>query len=317
MKNKPTDKILETDLYQPLYRYFTGEGYLVRAEVKDCDLTATKGDELLVVEMKLHFNATLLIQATQRQRAADPVYVAIPRPKSGKRGKAWHGMCHLLRRLELGLILVGGKAASSSISADYSDGVLTSDKSTGRHTLNNNIPVEVVFHPGPFDRAASLRRGNIKRKAILTEISNRTGDLNVGGSRGKKLVTAYRETAVHIACCMEASGPLSAAGLRKQYGTGDKTWSILTANHYGWFEKISPGVFNLTPWGENGLNQYAELAQHYRLQVKAATGSNVRNDSTSTGMKTGDSAGDNVDNSIGDNANTGSGSITEGTPPAF
>lgn len=241
MPEKTKEKILETHLYQPLYNYLTAEGYTVRSEVKNCDITAERGEDLIVIEMKKSFNATLMIQAVQRQRIVNSVYVAIPRPKGGKRGTDWHGMCHLLRRLELGLILVmpEGKAAD----------------------------VEIVFHPGPFDRTQSVYTGKKGKRSLLEEIHARNGDFNVGGSVRRKLVTAYREMAIHIACCIEKLGPQSAAQLKK-LETGDKTYSILDYNHYGWFERVSKGVFGLTSEGQTCLVQYAELAAHYRKELE-------------------------------------------------
>ncbi|MGI6668085.1 MAG: hypothetical protein ACOX4M_01085 [Acetivibrionales bacterium] len=106
MIKKTGEKIREADIYDPVREYLESLGYQVQAEVKGCDLSAIKGDELVIVELKTSFNLKLLIQAVKRQRAADSVYVAVPFPKGGKRTAAWRDMCMLLRRLELGLITV-------------------------------------------------------------------------------------------------------------------------------------------------------------------------------------------------------------------
>jgi hypothetical protein len=45
----------------------------VRAEVKHCNVTASKGDDLIVVEMKPRCGLDLLIQATRRQLITDSV----------------------------------------------------------------------------------------------------------------------------------------------------------------------------------------------------------------------------------------------------
>jgi len=43
----PKPKTLtEADLYEPIARHLDELGYTVRAEVMDCDITATRGDEL-------------------------------------------------------------------------------------------------------------------------------------------------------------------------------------------------------------------------------------------------------------------------------
>jgi hypothetical protein len=42
----------ETDLYAPVKVWLEGHGYEVHAEVHGCDPTATRGDDLVVVELK-------------------------------------------------------------------------------------------------------------------------------------------------------------------------------------------------------------------------------------------------------------------------
>ncbi|MED0668610.1 hypothetical protein P4T04_20205, partial [Bacillus badius] len=105
MKNNP-EKIYEVDLYEPLVKYFTKLGYEVKGEVKHCDLTAVKDDELIIVEMKRHLSVELLVQATKRQRLTELVYIAVPKPKFSLFSRKWKDICHLVRRLECGLLLV-------------------------------------------------------------------------------------------------------------------------------------------------------------------------------------------------------------------
>lgn len=188
-------KILEADLYKPIQKHFTKEGYKVNGEVKDCDLTAVKGEDLIIVELKLNLTVDLLIQATKRQRLTDLVYIAIPRPKN-MRSRRWKDICHLVRRLELGLITVSAA---------------------------NKIPkIQFIQHPEPFDLEKSKRNSSRKRKSLLAEIEGRSADYNVGGSNKTKIMTAYKENCIRIACCLEQSGPLAPKDLVKM-GTGDKT----------------------------------------------------------------------------------------------
>ena len=76
-------------------------GYTVQAEVNGCDIVAQQGEQLLIIEMKLNFTTALLMQAADRQRWCDDVYVALPRPTSREWRQSWPGRLHLLRRLEL------------------------------------------------------------------------------------------------------------------------------------------------------------------------------------------------------------------------
>jgi hypothetical protein len=229
--------LAETDLYPPLYHYLVAQGYTVRSEVNYCDITAARGDDLIVIELKRSFSIELLIQATRRQRITDSVYVALPRPRPSRR---WNGIRHLLRRLELGLILVSFRGKTPRL--------------------------EVVFHPLPFDRKQRTQA----RRAVLTEIARRSADLNAAGSHRRKIVTAYREHAVHIACCLAELGPLSPRQLRA-LGAGPKAQSILYHDFYGWFDRIGRGQYALRPQGQAELAQYPSLVQHYRALLAGAS----------------------------------------------
>lgn len=229
-------KIHETDLYRPVHDYLEALGYNVQGEVKGCDMAAIRGDELVIVELKTSFNLKLLSQAVKRQRAADSVYVAVPRPGEGARTAGWRDMCMLLRRLELGLITVAP------------------DREESR--------VEVHFHPNTFDRLKSTRSNKKVRHHIIKETITRSGHYNNGGSNKTKLITAYRERAIHIACCLMKYGQLSPSQLKK-LGTGTKTSDILTDNHYGWFSRVSRGVYTLNNCAHEFLGEYPELVRHY------------------------------------------------------
>jgi len=236
----PTPRILaETDLAQPLCDWLSSQGYTVRSEVKDCDIAAIRGDELVIVEIKRTLNLALVVQAVQRQRMTDTVYVAIPRPPSKwKWWKESRGVFHLLRRLELGLLLVSAS--------------------------NSGLPVDVVFHPRPLSR----RRRAPSRRAVLAEITGRLADFNTAGSTRTKLVTAYREKAIHIACCLLPRGRMAPAALRA-LGTGPKTFSILRDNVYGWFQRVDRGVYALSARGRKELAEYQKLVAHYLALVKS------------------------------------------------
>jgi hypothetical protein len=226
----------ETDLYGPVKAYLERSGYEVRGEVADCDITAVREDELVVVELKRSFGLKLVMQAVNRQKAADSVYVAIPKPPRGRFSKGFWDMCHLLGRLELGLLTV---------------------------TFRGDEPaVELVLHP---EKRAPARNTKLRR-SIIREFTGRSGDYNTGGSSKQGLVTAYRETALRVACCLERYGPLSAAEL-KAMGTGDKTWGILYRNVYGWFEKVETGRYALHKAGKGALGAYPELRARIRKEL--------------------------------------------------
>lgn len=234
---KETRKILEKDLYMPIHNYFEKLGYDVHGEVKDCDITVSKDDELIIIELKRNLNLELLIQAVKRQRITENVYIAVPKPNYSAFTKRWRDLCFIVRRLELGLITVSFK--------------------------NDVERVNVVFDPFPFDGQKSRQQTRKKRKSIISEIDGRHGNYNIGGSTRTKLMTAYKENSLHIACCLEIFGQLSPLKLR-ELGTGKKTQSILSKNFYGWFERVERGIYKLSENGREALSKYPELVSYYK-----------------------------------------------------
>lgn len=229
-------KLQEKDLYKPIQRYFSREGYDVHGEVKDCDMVAVKGEELAIIELKLTLSVDLLIQAAKRQRITNQVYVAIPKPKYRLNSRRWADKCHFIRRLELGLIVVSPSG--------------------------KGLKADLIFHPSPFHSKKSRGKSKGKRAAILKEISGRSADFNIGGSNRTKIMTAYKENCIQIACFLRESGPLSPKALH-QMGSGDKTSSILTKNYYGWFDRIKRGTYCLSDQGAKDILEYPELLDYY------------------------------------------------------
>ena len=104
------------------------------------------------------------------------------------------------------------------------------------------------------------------RRDILREIDGRSGDYNTGGATSGAAVTAYRESAVHIACCLEKYGALSPSELR-QLGCAKNTQAVLYRNVYGWFDRVEKGIYALHDAGRSSLKQYEELRRVYRKRV--------------------------------------------------
>jgi hypothetical protein len=50
---RETKKLQEIDLYKPIQTFFVSDGYDVYGEVKDYDMVAVKGEELVIIELKL------------------------------------------------------------------------------------------------------------------------------------------------------------------------------------------------------------------------------------------------------------------------
>jgi hypothetical protein len=227
---------LEAELYDPVQRFFTEAGYTVRGEVIACDLVAMRPDsqDLVAVELKCSLNLAVIVQATERQRLGAETWIAVIRPIRRLRTRAWQQLLHLLRRLEIGLLLVD---------------------------LDSKTPtVQAVLLPQPFDRAASIRRDKVKRERLQQEFGRRHGDRNRGGVCRQPIMTVYREQAVLVAALLNQAGSSATAACLRRLGGPEKTWRILHDNHYGWFERQASHQYRLTPAGAAALAEHAELA---------------------------------------------------------
>ncbi|MCL1863529.1 MAG: DUF2161 family putative PD-(D/E)XK-type phosphodiesterase [Defluviitaleaceae bacterium] len=230
-------KYSESDLYDPIKTLLISQGFIVRGEVKGCDIAAVRGEdensELWVVEMKLSANITLIYQAMERQTATPHIFIAIPRPRRANE-KTFRALKKLLKKLEIGLITV---ALDSPV----------------KHA-------EIISFPESTKRS----RKETKRAAIIKkEISGRTVD-SPGGTTKTIINTAYRERCIKIACLIEKNGPLSAKSL-KEMGCESDTYNILRSNNYNWFEKIAKGIYNITEICKDYLenNKNTALIKHY------------------------------------------------------
>lgn len=231
------EKVYEADLYEPVQNYFHSLGYEIQAEVKDCDVVAFKDESLIIIELKLNLNITLLMQAANRQKFTPDVYIAIPRPKTSLRRRRWRDLVYLVRRLELGLILVSFEGRRPSL--------------------------DIVHKPGPFDRKKSMQQ-NIKQKnKILEEARSRKSNVNIGGSHQITMMTAYKEVSIQIAYYIDQLGPMSAKEL-KEISTGERTYGILYHNYYKWFTRVGRGVYDLTDDGRKEYKKFPEIIELYK-----------------------------------------------------
>lgn len=228
-------------MYKPLKLWLEENGYNVFGEVLDCDIVGVKNRTALIIEMKKSFTAGLLIQLSERKNMTQNVYAALPSDVF-KRGRDTSKKELLLKRLGCGLLTVDFTTAFAR--------------------------VEKRLHPSSGKEPLSVREQNLHQKRLsklLGEIDSRSIDLNVGGSSGVKLVTSYKEQAIHIACVLEKYGPLKLSKLLSlKPPLPAKTVSILSKNYYGWFNRVCRGVYELTSSGCKELDKYEPLTQKYR-----------------------------------------------------
>lgn len=209
---------LESDLYAPVKALLEGQGYVVKGEVRGCDVVAVRGDEPpVVVELKRAFSLSLVFQGVDRLALSERVYLAV-----GKWPKPMKPVRKLCRRLGLGLLVVD----------------------TGR--------AEIVLDPAPYQP----RLNKHKKGRLLGEHARRVGDPNLGGSTTRiPLMTAYRQEALRCAGLLATNGPMAPKAMRAAADVPNAT-KILQSDHYGWFERIERGVYGITPKGRAGLEQF-------------------------------------------------------------
>ena len=209
---------LESDLYAPVKALLEGQGYVVKGEVRGCDVVAVRGDgPPVIVELKRAFGLGLVLQGVDRLALTDLVYLAV-----GQWPKKMKSVRKLCRRLGLGFIVVGGNKA------------------------------DVVLDPVPY----LPRKNKHKAGRMLGEHARRVGDPNLGGQAMRMpLMTAYRQEALRCATLLAANGPMKVAALRAA-GEAPKAARILQDDIYGWFERVERGVYALTPAGKAGLQRF-------------------------------------------------------------
>src|SRR5258708_7725878 len=214
----------EVSLYPAVRRFLEAAGFDVKGEVKGCDIVAVRAGEpltLTIVEMKLGFTLDLLLQATDRMRAADEVWLAVP---ATRRGRDRYPRVHRLCRL-VGFGLMAVNAARDR--------------------------VEVLAEPAPYRPRPDLRR----RVRLLSEHARRRGDPTPGGSSRQPVMTEYRQQA--LACAALLSTGL---GRPKELRTvAPDAGTILLRNVYGWFERARRGEYRLTDAGEEALRRWPDM----------------------------------------------------------
>lgn len=215
--------VKEADLYPPIKAYLEAQGYSVKGEVGAADVVARRGDDLVIVEMKLGFSLALFHQGIARLAVTDAVYLAVP---AGGKTKALRANIALARRAGLGVMTV---------------------------RLRDGL-VEVLADPGPY----AARRAPKKRAQLLRAFDRIRGDPNAGGATRHGIVTGYRQDALRCARFLAVHGPSQGARI-KAWAEVPEATRIMADNHYGWFCRVSRGVYDLTEAGRKGLADYGDV----------------------------------------------------------
>ncbi len=220
----------EVDLYGPIKRFLEEQGYAVKGEIGPCDVVAVRGDEGPVVgELKERLTLALVLQAVDRLPASEAVYIAF---RIGKGHSAsWRSrrkqVTSLLRRLGLGLLTVSARG--------------------------NVVP---VLDPAPYRPRANAGR----RNRLLKEFAERIGDPEVGGSSSRQRLTAYRQDVLRCARELADEGALKVSVVRERADVS-RAGPILRDNHYGWFDRVRRGHYELSPKGRGALVEWSDALE--------------------------------------------------------
>ncbi|MBL8581297.1 MAG: hypothetical protein JNL61_03585 [Rhizobiaceae bacterium] len=229
----------ETDLYLPVKRLLEAQGYTVKGEVGAADVVAIReeGEDPVIVELKAGFSLSLFHQAIERQALTDAVYVAVPQGAGHASYKALVDNRKLCRRLGLGLITVR-----------LADGF-----------------VEIHCDPEPY----KPRQSKPRKSRLLREFARLVGDPNDGGSTRRRLVTGYRQEALRCLALLDTAGPLKASDVAVSTRIVHAR-RLMADNHYGWFERVSTGIYALSPKGVRAVGEYA--AELHNIASNGLTG---------------------------------------------
>jgi hypothetical protein len=204
----------ETALYAPVKAFLEAQGFAVKGEVCGCDAVGLRAGEpplVVVAELKLSFTLELVLQAVDRMRGADIVYLAVAASRRGRDQD--QRVTRLCRLLGVGLLAVD---------------------------LRLDL-VTVLCEPVPYRPRPNLPL----RRRLVKEHTLRQGDPSAGGSSRQPIMTAYRQRALACAAAMRDGGarPRDLRHLAEDAGT------ILSRNVYGWFERERPGHYRLSDQG--------------------------------------------------------------------
>ena len=211
----------EIALYPPIKAFLERAGFTVKGEVRGCDVVAMRpgeADIVVVAELKLGLSLELLLQATDRLAVADEVWLAVVATRRGRdRDRRAVKLCRLIG---FGLLAV---------------------------TLRTGH-VEMLAAPAPYRPRVNTR----KRRLLLAEFVRRRGDPMSGGSTRVPVMTAYRQQALDVALALR-DGPQRPRDIRPIAPDAGK---ILLRNVYGWFQRITNGVYCLTPDGQAAIQRW-------------------------------------------------------------
>lgn len=203
----------EHELYEPVKKLLVRQGFRVQGEVKSLDVMGIKNEETVGVELKLAVNLKLILQAVDRLKLVDAVYIALPQASLKAQKSQYPLLIGLLRKLEIGLITVQGDQAV------------------------------VVVEAKPFHTEQSRLRNRRRSASLIKEFLGRGDVEQRGGVQGQRM-TAYRLRVIKLQQAMQPEALYTPKQLKQLTGIDD-AYSIVHHNYYGWFKKVKRGHYAL------------------------------------------------------------------------
>ena len=215
----------ESDLYLPLKKFLEKQDYQVKGEIEDCDVVAIKTESPpTIVELKLSLNLDVILQAVDRLKLSPIVYIGVPQSCGILKRKKKKHVVKLLKMLGLGLITINPKRKI----------------------------VEIVLSPTKY----TPKQSKPKQQWLINEFVTRIGDPILGGASTKTgRMTAYKQQAIEIAHYLKTHGATKASELANILEI-PKSRNILYDNHYGWFEGLGKGMYQLSKVGRQSLETF-------------------------------------------------------------
>ena len=97
------------------------------------------------------------------------------------------------------------------------------------------------------------RKSKHRQERLLGEFVKRVGDPNLGGTEKRKgIMTVYRQRALAIARFLQKQGSTKASHIARNLRE-PKARDILYRDVYGWFDRVSLGVYELSPRGKQEI----------------------------------------------------------------
>ncbi len=229
----------EMDMSAPVKAWLEGSGCSVKSEVRSVDMVGMTDQGIVIaIELKKTLNLEVVNQAVERQKYVDFVYIGIIHNSKTLRNARMKMSLQTLKRLGIGLVTVNFKATEPVVSK--------------------------VLDPVAFDLLRSKSLHQKKRVKLIEEFKQRSLDLNKAGSKGTRLMTAYREKNLKAVLFLNDFEEMSPKELVEAGCEKKSIYSILNKNHYGWFDRVEKGRYRLSDQGRHAYKEYEHVIDFLR-----------------------------------------------------